>query len=120
MGPRPCRQLSLRDLTVRVDRTIRSLTCRARSFIPAAGQTARLSFVLGRSASVTISIYRGDTVVRGIWKDRPLAAGSYSWTWNGRTTSGALMKPGTYRAVVTAVSWIGSSTMTRTIVVKAP
>jgi hypothetical protein len=69
---------------------------------------------------VTVSIYRGDTMVRGIWKDRPLAAGSYAWTWNGRTTSGALMKAGTYRAVITAVSWIGSSTMTRTIVVKAP
>ena len=111
---------SLRDLTVRVDRTIRSLTLSRSSFIPAAGQKARLSFVLGRPASVTVSIYRGDTMVRGIWKDRPLAAGSYAWTWNGRTTSGALMKAGTYRAVITAVSWIGSSTMTRTIVVKAP
>jgi hypothetical protein len=29
------------------------------------------------------------------------------------------MKAGTYRVVVTAVSWIGSSTMTRTIVVRA-
>ena len=42
------------------------------------------------------------------------------WTWNGRTATGALLKPGTYRAVITATSWIGSSTMTRTIVVKAP
>ncbi len=111
---------SLRDLTVRVDRTIRSLTWSRSSFIAAAGQKARVSFVLGRPATVTVSIYRGDTMVRGVWKDRPLAGGSYAWTWNGRTTSGALMKAGTYRVVVTAVSWIGSSTMTRTIVVKAP
>ena len=111
---------SIRDLTVRVDRTIRSVTWSRSSFIPSALQKARLSFVLGRPATVTVSIYGGDTLVRGIWKGRPLAAGSYGWTWDGRTSSGVLMKPGTYRAVVTAVSWIGSSTFTRTIVVRVP
>ena len=34
--------------------------------------------------------------------------------------TGVLVAPGTYSAVVTARSWIGSSTFTRTIVVKAP
>ncbi len=111
---------SVRDLTVRVDRTIRSVTWSRSSFVPKAGQTARVSFVLGRSATVTVSIYQGATLVRGIWKDRALVAGSYGWTWNGRTSSGVLVKPGTYRAVVTAVSWIGSSTFARTVVVKAP
>ncbi len=110
---------SIRDLTVLVDGTIRSLTWSRSSFIPAAGQKSRVSFVLGRPATVTVSIYRGDTLVRGIWKDRPVVAGTYGWSWNGRTASGAPLAPGTYRAVVTANSWIGSSTMTRTIVVKA-
>ena len=110
---------STRDLSVRVDRTIRSLTWSPGSFVPAAGQKARVSFVLSRWASVTISIY-GGTFLRDIWKARPLGAGTYSWTWNGRTASGALLKPGTYRAIVTATNWFGSSTMTRPIVVKAP
>jgi Predicted glycosyl hydrolase len=111
---------TVRDLTVRVDRTIRSVTWSRSSFIPKAGQTARVSFVLGRPASVTISIYSGTTVVRGIWKARALTAGTYGWTWNGRTSAGVPLKPGTYKAVVTAISWIGSSTLTRTIVIKAP
>ena len=111
---------TIHDLTVRIDRTIRSVTWSRPSFIPQAGQTARVAFTLGRQASVTISIYAGSTIVRGIWKNRVLAAGSYGWTWNGRTTAGVLLKPGTYRAVVTAISWIGSSTFTRTVVIKAP
>ena len=111
---------SLRDRTVLVDRTIRSVIWSRSSFIPKALQTARLSFVLGRPARVTVAIYSGTTAVRGIWKDRALVAGSYAWTWNGRTATGALLKPGTYRAVVTAISWIGSSTFTRTIVVRVP
>jgi len=90
------------------------------SFIPAAGQTARVSFTLGRPATVTVSIYQNNTLVRGIWKDRSVAAGTYRWTWNGRTSSGALLRPGTYRVMVTAVSWIGSSTQTRYVRVKAP
>jgi flagellar hook assembly protein FlgD len=111
---------SIRDLTVRVDRTIRSVTWSKPSFIAAALQTSKVSFVLARPAKVTISIYGGETVVRGIWRDRSLTAGTYAWTWNGRTSSGKLLKPGTYRAVVTAVSSIGSSTFTRTVIIKAP
>jgi flagellar hook assembly protein FlgD len=111
---------SVRDLTVLVDRTIRSLTWSRTSFIPKANQTARVSFVLGRPARVTVAIYSGTTVVRGIWQDRSVVAGSYGWTWNGRTSAGVLVKPGTYRVVVTAISWIGSSTLTRTILVRVP
>ena len=111
--------LSTRDLSVRVDRTIRSLTWSPGSFVPAAGQKARVSFVLSRWASVTLSIY-GGTFLRDIWKARPLGAGTYSWTWDGRTASGASLKPGTYRAIVTATNGFGTSTMTRPIVVKAP
>ncbi len=95
---------SIRDLTVRVDRTIRSVTWSRSSFVPAAAQTARVSFVLARAAVVTMSIYQGDTLVRGIWRNGSFAAGTYGWTWNGRTTAGKLAKPGTYRVVVTATS----------------
>ena len=111
---------SIRDLVVGVDRTIRSVTWSRSSFIPAASQKAKMSFALGRPATVSVGIYRGDTLVRPIWTGRSSVAGTYYFTWNGRTSTGALLPPGTYRAVVTAISWIGSSTLTRTIVVKAP
>ena len=109
---------TIRDLVVRVDRTIRSVTWSRSSFNPRTGQKARVAFTLGRPAVVTISIRQGSTVVRGIWQGKSLGAGSTAWTWNGRTPAGVLVAPGTYTAVVTAVSWIGSSSFTRSIVVK--
>jgi spore germination protein YaaH/flagellar hook assembly protein FlgD len=108
---------TLRDLPITVDRTIRRVTWSRASFVPSRGQTATVSFALARAASVSVAIDRAGTVVRGIWKAKPLAAGSYTWTWNGRTSSGTLLAPGTYRVSVTAGSSIGSSTFTRTIVI---
>ena len=110
---------SISHMIVRVDRTIRSVTWARSSFTPKAGEKDRLTFVLRRAATVTVSITQG-TVVREIWTSRALAAGTYGWTWNGRTSAGLLLKPGTYRAVITATSWVGSSTFTRTVVIKAP
>jgi len=49
-----------------------------------------------------------------------LAVGAFAWTWNGRTAAGALVAPGTYRAEVTTRTWIGTSTFSRSVVVKAP
>ena len=108
---------TIRDLPITIDRTIRTVTWSRTSFVPSRGQTATVSFALTRAASVTVSIDRAGTVVRGIWKAKPVAAGTYRWTWNGRTSSGALLAPGTYRVSVTARSSIGSSTFTRTIVI---
>jgi spore germination protein YaaH/flagellar hook assembly protein FlgD len=108
---------TIRDLRVTVDRTIKSVRWSRASFAPARKQTATVTFAIGRPATVTVSIDRAGTVVRGIWSARPLAAGTYSWTWNGRTRAGALLAPGTYRVSVTAVSWIGSSSFARTIVI---
>ena len=106
-----------RDLRITVDRTIKSVQWSRASFAPAHKQTATVTFALARAATVTVAIDRAGTVVRPIWKAKPLAAGSYSWTWNGRTSAGTLLAPGAYRVSVTAVSSIGSSTFTRTIVI---
>ena len=108
------------EMTVRVDRTIRSVTWRRSSFIAATGQKDRLTFVLRRPATVSVWIQQGATVVRQIWQGHPFTAGIHGWTWNGRTAAGVRLKPGTYRAVVTATSWIGPSAFTRTVVVTAP
>jgi spore germination protein YaaH/flagellar hook assembly protein FlgD len=111
---------TIRDMMVRVDRTIRSVTRTRASFIPRSGQTTHVSFTLSRAATVTFAIQSGSSVVRPIWQARAFAAGSYGWTWNGRTAAGAFVAPGTYHVVVTATSWIGTSTFSQSIVVKAP
>jgi len=111
---------TISQMTVRVDRTIRSVAWSRPSFIPKSRQRDRMTFVLRRPAVVTVSITHGSTVVRSVWKDRGLAAGTHGWTWNGRTAAGVLLKPGRYRAVVTAISRIGSSTFTRIVVIRAP
>ncbi len=67
---------------------------------------------------MTVSILQGDTLVRSIWTAKPFGAGSHGWTWNGRTSSGALVKPGTYRVVITTSSWVGTSSFSRNIVVR--
>jgi spore germination protein YaaH/flagellar hook assembly protein FlgD len=100
-----------------VDRTIRSISWSRVSFVPRAGQTDRMTLSLSRSATVTVSIYQGSTLVRSIWTRRTFAAGSYVWTWNGRTSAGVLARPGPYTAVVDATSWIGSSRSTRAVTV---
>jgi flagellar hook assembly protein FlgD len=108
---------TIRDAIVRVDRTIRSVTWSTASFRPTAGKTDRLTFTIGRPATVTVGIYQGTTLIRPIWTNRALAKGTYAWTWNGRNASGARVKPGTYTAVVVATSWIGPSKFTRSVTV---
>jgi spore germination protein YaaH/flagellar hook assembly protein FlgD len=111
---------TIRAVSVHVDRTIRSLTWAHASFVPRAGGRDRLTFVLRRHATVTVAIYQGTTLVRRIWTGRSLAAGTYGWTWSGKTASGAYVKSGTYRVVVDATSWVGASRFSRNVTVKAP
>jgi spore germination protein YaaH/flagellar hook assembly protein FlgD len=105
--------------TVNVDRTIRSVTWARSSFAPAAGQKDKLTIVLRRAARVTVSIYQGSTLVRRVWTSRQLAAGTSTWTWNGRNDAGALVRPGSYKVSVDATSWIGWSRYTRGVTVTA-
>jgi flagellar hook assembly protein FlgD len=111
---------TIRDMIVRVDRTIRSLTWARSAFTPKAGQKDRLTFVLRRRATVTVAIYQGSTLVRRVWTGRALPGGTYGWTWSGKTAVGAFVKPGTYRVIVDATSSIGPSRFARNVVVRAP
>ncbi len=119
-GLDPAGNQTVRDLTVRVDRTITSLSWARASFVPRSGMKDRLTFVIRRPAAVTVAIYQGTTLVRRIWTNRSLAAGTYGWTWTGKTAAGAYVTPGTYKVVVNATSWIGWSTFSRAVTVKAP
>ena len=117
-GTDPAGNRTVTDISVRVDRTMRSLVWRSPAFRPKSIQRDRLTFNLSRSAKVTVRIYRGTTLVRTIWTDRTLTAGLHGWTWDGRTSSGARVAAGTYVAIVDATSRIGPSRMTRTVTVR--
>jgi hypothetical protein len=106
-------------MVVRVDRTIKSVHWAAGSFKPKAGQRDQVTFALRRSATTTLAIYRGSTLVRTIWAKRALTSGPYAWSWNGKA-SGAYVKPGTYRIVIEATSRIGISSFSRSVEVRAP
>ena len=110
--------VALRDLPMNVDRTIASVVWSVGSFDPRASQTSRLSFRLIRSATMTVAIYQGGTLVRTIWAAKPLTATTWTWTWDGKNGKGILVQPGSYYASVTATSWIGSTRLTQAVTVE--
>jgi spore germination protein YaaH/flagellar hook assembly protein FlgD len=106
------------DRRILIDRTIRSATWSDGSFDPRAGQRSRASIVLRREAVITVSIYRARTLIKPVWSAKSLTAGTYTHTWDGRTPSGAYAAAGTYRILVIARSWIGTTTYSRNVVVE--
>ena len=122
-GRDPAGNLAILSIPVVVDRTLSTLRWSRSSFYPQDGdaiaRTSRLSFSLKRSATVTVGIYSGSTLVRAIWTARPMAAGSWGWTWDGRNAAGALVTRGSYTVRVTAVSSLGVSVLTRPVTVDA-
>ena len=106
------------DRRVLVDRTIRSVRWSLPSFDPRAGERSRASIVLRRPAVITVAIYRGSTLVKRVWSNKSLSAGTYTHTWDGRSATGARVAPGTYRILVTATSWIGTTRYSRNVVVE--
>jgi spore germination protein YaaH/flagellar hook assembly protein FlgD len=119
-GIDPAANPTVRTLGINVDRTIRSVTWRSSAFTPRAGQKDRVTVVIGRHARLSAGIYHGSTLIRQVWTNQPVDAGTYGWTWDGRTSTGAFAAPGTYSVVVRASSAIGGSWFGRTVVVRAP
>lgn len=111
---------TVRTLGVNVDRTIRSVTWRSSAFTPRAGRRDRVTVAIGRHARLSAAIYHGSTLLRQVWTNQPVEAGTYAWTWDGRTSTGAYAAPGTYSVVVRANSAIGGSWFGRAVVVRAP
>ncbi len=105
--------------TILVDRTIRSVRWTDGSFDPRAGQRTQARIDLRRSAVVSTKIYRGTSLIRTVWTDRSLSAGTHAWNWDGRSGTGAHVAPGTYRIVVWARSWVGTTLYSRNVVVEA-
>ena len=112
-----------RAIRVVVDRTLSGLRWTPGLFFPQDGDalagSAKASFSLARTATVTAGIYQGSTLIRTIWMNRSLAAGSHAWTWDGRNAAGAFVPRGRYTLRVQATSALGTTVLTRTVVVDA-
>jgi spore germination protein YaaH/flagellar hook assembly protein FlgD len=111
------------DRPITIDRTAGALRW-SRSFYPQDGDalapTSVISFKLTRKATTTLRILdTNGTLVRTVWTNRVLAAGTRTWTWNGRTAAGAYVAPGRYVAELTATTSLGSAVLSRAVIVDA-
>jgi flagellar hook assembly protein FlgD len=115
--------LSVATTRVVVDRTLSSLRWSPSSLLPGDGDglaaRSAISVKLARPAIVTGGIYAGTKLVRTFWSKTALGAGARSWTWDGRNAAGAFVGPGTYEARVTATTSLGTTTLTRAVLVDA-
>ena len=110
-------------MSVKVDRTAGWLRWSPGSFYPQDGdalaRTAALTFRLSRSATTTLQLVdAAGTVVRTVWTNRSLAAGTVKWTWDGKA-AGKFVVPATYTALLTTTSALGTTTLRRAILVDA-
>jgi spore germination protein YaaH/flagellar hook assembly protein FlgD len=121
-------RVSLRDaagntrvatLPVVVDRTVSGLRW-SNDFFPqdrdALLPTAVLSWLLARAAATTLGIYDASgALVRTAWTRRAQAAGSRSWTWDGRLPDGSFVPQGVYAARLTVTSSSGTQALVRPV-----
>ncbi len=106
-----------------VDRTARRLRWSG-PFYPQDGDGLRpgatLTWSLARPAKTTLRLYdAGGSLVRTVWSGRSQAAGSRSWTWDGRLKNGARVPQGLYAAHLTVTSSLGTQTLARSVRVAA-
>ena len=85
---------------------IDGIDCQPRAFAPAGGSGALrdktdISFDLAAAADVTVRVYNASgRLERVIARDRPMAPGRQSLTWNGRDEEGKVVASGLYVVVV--------------------
>ena len=111
---------TVQQTPVLVDRTIVNITLGPPVVQAGADEKDRIELKLLRSATVSVLIYQGKTLVRRAIVDKPLTKGTWTWAWNGLNGHGELVEPGVYTATVIATSRVGVSRLTRTVTVKAP
>ena len=105
--------------TFMVDRTAGFLRWSS-SFYPqdrdALLSTSRLSFVLTRTATTTLSLYDASgALARTVWTNRVLAPGTRTWTWNGKLADGSYAPQGDYTARLTVTSALGTQQLARSV-----
>ena len=111
-------------VALRVDRTAGWLRWSPDAFDPIdrdhLAATARVGFKLIRSATTTLRIEdAAGSVVRTAWAARLLRPGSTSWTWDGLGVAHRVLPAGTYTAVLSARTTLGTVTVRRAILLDA-
>ncbi len=109
---------------LRVDRTAGWLRWSPGAFYAAdhdaLAKSARVTFRLARAATTTLQLVDGSgTVVRTAWSGRRLRSGSVGWVWDGKDGARAFVPAGTYLAVLTARTSLGTVTLRRPILADA-
>jgi flagellar hook assembly protein FlgD len=92
--------------TVAVDRTVRVSSAQPLYFSPNGDrwqQTAKVTFVLRRAATVKVSVLRSAKSVAS-QSLGSLAVGTHTFVWKGRTAAGKLAAAGSYSVVFTSDS----------------
>jgi spore germination protein YaaH/flagellar hook assembly protein FlgD len=107
-----------------VDRTVGRLRWDRTAFFPQDGDrlapTATVSVRVARPARLTLRVLDASgAVVRTAWSNRPFAAGTAAWRWDGRTASGAWAPPGQYVAELSAAGPYGTTVLRRSAVAAA-
>ena len=120
----PSGNRTVQEAAVYVDRTAGSLTWSPGLFFPhdvdAYAKSSTVSFRLARTATTTLQIFsQAGAYVKTAWFGRTLAAGPRSWAWNGLDGRGVRVPRGWYRAVLTTTSWLGTTTLTKLVLVDA-
>jgi hypothetical protein len=101
---------------------LRSVTAAPTLFFPQDGdayaRTTTLRFTLTKPATVTWTVRNvAGAVVTTRYAGAALAAGTYAWAWDGRTSGGSYVPRGVYYPRVTASS--GSATISQGAAVRA-
>jgi spore germination protein YaaH len=120
----PSYNRTVQEFPIIVDRTAGNLAWSPAIFFPhdadAYAKSAKVSYRLVRTAATTLRIYnQAGGYVKSAWVNRTLGAGIFSWSWNGLDGRGVRVPRGWYRAVLTATSWVGTTTLTKLILVDA-
>jgi len=107
-----------------VDRTVGALRWDRTAFFPQDGDrllpTATVAVHVARAARLTLRLLDASGAeIRVAWRDRPTAAGTAAWRWDGRTSDGAWAPHGRYVAELTAVGPYGTTVLRRSIAAAA-
>ena len=116
--------LTLSDKPVVLDRTLAHVGWTPALFLPhdsdPLAPSAAVSYQLFGPARTTVRILGQDyRYIRTAWANRDQPAGMHRWTWDGKAGTGHLVPRGWYRVVVTGQSAIGTTTLTRLVLVDA-
>lgn len=115
-----------KSITATVDTKLPTVTGVSRyptTFNLRIGQTTKISYTLSESCYVTIKVYNSTgTLVRTLLNNALQSSGAKSVAWNGKTSSGTIVSPGTYTTRIYVADKAGNKAtpypITKTVTVK--